>query len=161
MSMEFMIWRNFLSFVRHVCLECRRGSNFPWVTTKLKKCLSCWYTNIFGPMDEFSIGGSHYFITFIDDFSQKSQFCFMRKKTDALEIFRTFISFVERKIGKKVKALRSNNGGEYCSNELDFFFQIQQSYKEEGHPTYSWEKWCCWEVESNLDGESTEHESGG
>ena len=30
---------------------------------------------------------------------------------------------VELQIGKKIKCLRTDNGGEYCSNDFDTFFK--------------------------------------
>jgi hypothetical protein len=48
----------------------------------------------------------------------------MRKENDVLEFFNILVALVERKSGRKVKALRSNNGGEYCSNEFKFFCNL-------------------------------------
>jgi hypothetical protein len=80
------------------------------------------HSNICGPMELVSIGWSHYFITFINDFLWKSWVYFIRKKSDALEVFKIFIALVERKSRKEVKSLRRDNGGEYCSKEFKIFF---------------------------------------
>jgi hypothetical protein len=70
------------------------------------------HSNICGPMKFVSIGGSHYFITFINDFLCNSWVYFMRKKSDVLEFFKIFIALVERISRKEVKALRRDNGGD-------------------------------------------------
>jgi transposase InsO family protein len=68
-----------------------------------------------------SIGELSTYHFFIDDFSRNSWVYFMRKKSDALEDFNIFVALVERQSGKKVKALMSDNGGEYCSKEFEAF----------------------------------------
>jgi transposase InsO family protein len=42
----------------------------------------------------------------------------MQKKDQTFSNFGEFKSLVEKYLGKKVKALRSDNGGEYISNEF-------------------------------------------
>ena len=42
----------------------------------------------------------------------------MQKKSEMLSKFCEFKALVEKESGKQVKALRSNNGGEYISNEF-------------------------------------------
>ena len=45
----------------------------------------------------------------------------MRKKDHILSKFHEFKALVEKDMGKKMKALRSDNGGEYISNEFNNF----------------------------------------
>src|SRR3954467_6244016 len=66
-------------------------------------------------------GGKRYYITFIND---TSRFCYvylLKSKDEALGSFRKYKSEVENQLEKKVKALRSDRGMEYCSNEFDTF----------------------------------------
>ncbi len=42
----------------------------------------------------------------------------MQKKSETYSKFCEFKALVEKESGKKVKALRSDNGGEYVSNEF-------------------------------------------
>ena len=56
------------------------------------------------------------FIIFIDDFSRKCWILFMQKKDETFSKFVEFKSLIEKEIGKKVKDLRTDNGGEYVSN---------------------------------------------
>ncbi|KAG8497203.1 hypothetical protein CXB51_008568 [Gossypium anomalum] len=64
-------------------------------------------------------GGFHYFITFTDDFSRYGYVYLMRHKSEALEKFKEFKNEVQNQLGKTIKTLRSNRGGEYLSLEFD------------------------------------------
>ncbi|KAK8993390.1 hypothetical protein V6N11_033491 [Hibiscus sabdariffa] len=64
-------------------------------------------------------GGYQYFITFTDDFSRYGYIYLMRHKSEALEKFKEFKNEVQNKHGKSIKALRSDRGGEYLSQDFD------------------------------------------
>jgi len=59
-----------------------------------------------------------YYVIFVDDFSRKCWIFFMQKKSETYSKFYEFKALVEKESGKKVKALRSDNGGEYISGEF-------------------------------------------
>ena len=72
-------------------------------------------------MQTQSIGGSFYFLAFIDDFSRKTWIYFLRNKSDTFSRFKEFKALTKKKFGKFIKVLRSDGGGEYDSHEfLDF-----------------------------------------
>jgi 5'-3' exoribonuclease 2 len=60
-------------------------------------------------------------MTFIDDYSKRTWIFFMKNKDEVFSRFREFIALVENQTGKKSKVLRSNNMGEYTSNEFNNF----------------------------------------
>ena len=60
-----------------------------------------------------SIGGAKYFVTFIDDFSRKVWAFPLKSKDQVLGVFKQFQASVEREIEKKIKCIRTDNGGEY------------------------------------------------
>ena len=64
-------------------------------------------------MDATSLGGARYFVTFIDDHSRKVWAYALKTKDQALEKFKQFQESVERETGRKLKCVRSDNGGEY------------------------------------------------
>ena len=70
-----------------------------------------------------SLGGYHYYVTFIDDYSQKSWIYFLKTKEseEVLSKFKEFKAQVENLLGKRIKILRSNNGGEYTSTKFNDF----------------------------------------
>ena len=57
-----------------------------------------------------------YYVIFVDGFSRKCLIYFMQKKDHTFSNFLEFKALVEKDTGKHVKALRSDNGGEYISN---------------------------------------------
>jgi len=64
-------------------------------------------------MKDRTLGGALYFVTFIDDFSRKV-WCFaLKSKDQVLGVFKHFQAKVERETGRKLKCVRSDNGGEY------------------------------------------------
>ena len=65
------------------------------------------------------LSGSHYYVTFIDDATRKVWVYFLRWKSDVFQTFKNQKCLVENEIGKKLKCLRSNNGGEYCNSEFE------------------------------------------
>ena len=62
---------------------------------------------------EKSLGGAQYFVTFIDDHSRKVWVYPLKMKDQVLQTFKEFHASVERETGRKLKCLRSDNGGEY------------------------------------------------
>ncbi|KAK8999056.1 hypothetical protein V6N11_070234 [Hibiscus sabdariffa] len=64
-------------------------------------------------------GGYQYFITFTDDFSRYGYIYLMHHKSEALEKFKEFKNEVQNQHGKSIKALRSDRGGEYLSQDFD------------------------------------------
>jgi hypothetical protein len=76
-------------------------------------------------MQNDSVGGNRYFITFIDDYSRMCWVYFLRNKSGALNVFKKFKAFVELQSGHKLKKLRSDRGGEYTSKEFEEFCEKQ------------------------------------
>jgi transposase InsO family protein len=69
------------------------------------------------------LGGAKNFVSFIDDFSMRCWVYPIRRKVDVLAVFKTFKARVELESEKKIKCLRTDNGGEYTSDEFDNFCQ--------------------------------------
>ncbi|KAL4368326.1 hypothetical protein GQ457_05G026720 [Hibiscus cannabinus] len=57
------------------------------------------------------MGGALYFVTFIDDHSRKVWIYLLKTKDQVLEAFKEFHAKVERETGRKLKCVRSDNGG--------------------------------------------------
>jgi transposase InsO family protein len=72
-------------------------------------------------MSVASILGSMYYVSFIDDFSCKTWIYFLKTKDEVFSRFQEFKALVENQIGKRIKVLRSDNGGEYTSKEFEGF----------------------------------------
>jgi transposase InsO family protein len=72
-------------------------------------------------MSTTSLHGLSYYVMFIDDFSRKTWIFFMKTKDEAFSRFQEFRAQIENQIGEKIKVLRSDNGGEYTSNDFKDF----------------------------------------
>ena len=97
----------------------KRGDRFPWTEHRATKILELVHSDVCGPMKTPSIGGARYFLTFIDDFSRKIWVYVLKSKKEVLARFEEWKTLVERQSGHAVKALRSDNGGEYISKAFD------------------------------------------
>jgi transposase InsO family protein len=73
-------------------------------------------------MSTQSIGGSSYFITFIDDHSRWCEVFFLKKKSESFEKFKIFQQKFENHFGK-IKTLRTDNGGEYVSKQFSTYLE--------------------------------------
>jgi transposase InsO family protein len=68
-----------------------------------------------------SLGGSLYYVTFIDDFSRKTWLYPLKTKDEVFSKFQEFKAEVENLTDKKIKTIRSDNEREYTSKELNAF----------------------------------------
>ena len=71
------------------------------------------HTNICGPLTPTALGSYKYFITFIYDFSRYGYVELIHEKSDSLNVFKAFKAKVELQLGKLIKAVKSDRGGEY------------------------------------------------
>ncbi|KAK2438086.1 putative mitochondrial protein [Trifolium repens] len=91
------------------------------VAMRAKQILDVVYTDVFGPFDTLLLGGSKYFVSFIDEFSRMMWIHLMKSKDEVLQKFKIFKLEVENQSNKKIKILRSDGGGEYTSLEFKSF----------------------------------------
>jgi transposase InsO family protein len=62
-----------------------------------------------------------YYVSFIDDYSRKTWIYFLKNKSDVFIKFKEFKALVENISERKIKNLRSDNGGEFTSDEFKTF----------------------------------------
>jgi transposase InsO family protein len=94
---------------------------FPSSEHRSKGILDLVHSDVCGPMSVASITGSMYYVSFIDDFSRKTWIYFLKTKDEVFSRFQEFKALVENQTRKKIKVLRSDNGGEYTSKEFEGF----------------------------------------
>ena len=94
-----------------------------------------------GPTKTASIGGKHYFVTFIDDYSRRCWVYTMKHKREVLELFVEWKRNLERSTRRKIKVLRSENGREYKSDPflklcrdvgIDMHFTVRETPQQNG-----------------------------
>jgi transposase InsO family protein len=63
--------------------------------------------------------GYRYFVIFTDDFSRYGYIYLMKNKSETFEKFKEFQREVKNQLDRKIKQLRSDQGGEYLSFEFE------------------------------------------
>jgi transposase InsO family protein len=115
-----------LTISNSTCMQCLKGKQSRKAipkqrTTDTTGILQLVHSDIAGPFRTRSLGGSLYFITFIDDFSKKTWVYFLNSKSECFQTFRSFHQEVEKTTGQKLLILRTDNGGEYTSKEFSSY----------------------------------------
>src|SRR5260370_30315941 len=110
------------SDVSTYCEECEASDHTQSVI--LKETLT-WSHEVLGyifsdvcEVQTVTCKGYWYFITFVDDHSQFLIVHPMKKKSNALELFKDFLVEAECQSGKKLKVLHTDGGGEYFSTDF-------------------------------------------
>lgn len=113
------------------CQACVEGklhkSQFPTSGRKrADKPLGLVHSDVCGKISTPSLCGGNYFLTFIDDYTHYVWIYILKRKDQVFEKFIEWKAVVENSSGRKLKTLRTDNGGEYTSAEFDAYL------KEEG-----------------------------
>jgi hypothetical protein len=108
-----------------VCKGCVLGKNvkgsFPSSDNRSKEILDLIHLDVCGPMIVAFLNGYLYYVLFIDDHFGKNWIFFLKNKDGVLAKFQEFKAHIENLTGRKIKILRSDNGGEYTSKEFNSF----------------------------------------
>ena len=96
--------------------------------------LQCVHSDVCGPMPTRSIGGSRYFVTFIDDYSRCCSVYFMKNKSEVFSKFKEFELATSNACGCPMGTLRTDNGGEYLSKKFDYYLQSRGIHHELSAP---------------------------
>lgn len=109
------------------CVACCEGKQtrlpFPKEGNRSTELLHIVHTDLCGPMENRSIGGSRYFMLFIDDFSRMTYIYFLKTKDEALTCFQQYKAEVENQLNRSIKILRSDNGKEFCNKRFNDFLK--------------------------------------
>ena len=110
-----------------ICAGCQYGKahQLPYVESKFraKEPLELVHSDVFGRVKQASISGMRYMVTFIDDYSRYVWVDFMKQKSETLSKFKEFREKVESEFGKRIRCLRTDNGGEYTSDEFSDYLK--------------------------------------
>nr|GFC15182.1 retrotransposon protein, putative, Ty1-copia subclass [Tanacetum cinerariifolium] len=104
------------------CVSCmsRKMARKPYShqVERAKDLLGLIHTDVCGPFKIVSRQGANYFVTFTDNFSHYGYVYLLKHKHEVFETFKVFQKEVENQLGKTIKSLRSDRGGEYMSQEF-------------------------------------------
>jgi hypothetical protein len=108
-----------------VCRGCALGKNIkkPFLSNenRSKGILDLIHSNVCGPMPVKSLGGSLYYVKFIDYFSKNAWLYLLNTKDEVFRKFQEFKAEVENLTDNKINTMRYDNGGEYTFKELIAF----------------------------------------
>ena len=78
-----------------------------------------------GKISEKSVSGAEYFLSFIDDKTRYVWVYFIHTKDQVFQKFREWKAMVEKSTGKALKAIRTDNGGEFTSREFEAYLKTE------------------------------------
>ncbi|KAJ9534762.1 hypothetical protein QJQ45_013135 [Haematococcus lacustris] len=111
-----------------VCPGCAAGKmhrrvadTLPSLAPPVKGVLDLVHTDVCGPFHVASVGGYSYVVTFLDEYSGLSLVECVKAKSDVPGVIISTVQWLETQSGRKLKALRSDNGTEYINQEVRAF----------------------------------------
>jgi transposase InsO family protein len=81
--------------------------------------LKILHMDLFGPIAYISIGGNKYGLVIIDDYSCFTWVFFLQDKSETQEMLKKFLKREQNEFDAKVKRIRSNNGTEFKSTQVE------------------------------------------
>jgi hypothetical protein len=109
------------------CIACAQGkharSSFRSSSSHAEGLLDLVHSDVCGPVEMPSIGGSRYFVTFVDDASHKVFLYFVKSKSEVKEVYERFKAKAERQTGRKLKMLRTDNDTESVNSVMKMSMQ--------------------------------------
>jgi transposase InsO family protein len=100
-------------------------ASFPSSMNKSLTPFMLIHSDVWGPSKVDSLGGSRWFVTFIDDCTRMTWVCLMKTKGEVNMLFQNFHKMISTQYNAQVKVLRSDNGGEYLSHELQQYLRTK------------------------------------
>lgn len=88
-----------------------------------KVFLELVYSDLCGPFQTPSIGGSKYVITITDSHTRWTSTFFLKAKSQAFQAFKQFYASMERESGHTLKTPRTDQGGEYTSTDFQEYLR--------------------------------------
>ena len=105
-----------------MCKQCQLGkmtkSSFKRKTYTSNELLELVHIDMCGPIEVQSYKGDRYIMLFLDNYSRMMTIMLLKKKSDAFKMFKWYLTRVEKEIGKSLKCLRSDRGGEFTQENL-------------------------------------------
>ena len=101
------------------CDACQFGKNhlkhFDSVITKTTAPLQLLYADLWGPSHTISTQGYSYYLSILDDYSRFTWIFPLKAKSDSLQVFTDFKTFIEKHLERRIKTVQTDWGGEFRS----------------------------------------------
>jgi hypothetical protein len=139
--------------VEQVCDGCVLGKQhrtpFPSVSQyRAKKGLELFHTDLCGQITPPTPGGKSYFLLVVDDHSRFMWVEMLRSKDEALAYFRRVKARAKTEFEGKLKAIRTDRGGEFNSTQFSVFFAVSMASSTTPPPLIHPNKMEWWSVET-------------
>lgn len=108
-----------MKFCEHCIFGKHKRVRFNTSVHTTKGTLDYIHADLWGPSRKPSLGGARYMLTIIDDYSRRVWPYFLKQKDDTFAAFKDWKVMIERQTERKVKLLRTDNGGEFCSRKFN------------------------------------------
>ncbi|XP_075102355.1 uncharacterized protein LOC142177467 [Nicotiana tabacum] len=92
-------------------------------TSRSSDVFELLHIDVWGPYNVPTLDGNKIFLTIMDDCSRTTWLFLLKLKSDVIVMLRNFFSLVKTQLGKTVKMLRSDNGGEFINTNCFHLFQ--------------------------------------
>ena len=110
-----------------ICEQCQHGKqtrvHFKTKEHYSTKPLELIHADLCEPTKRKWMNGEKYFMLLIDDYTYMAWVCLLNRKSEAFGCFKIFKELVKNEIGSRIKCLRSENGGEFTSNEFNKYYE--------------------------------------
>jgi transposase InsO family protein len=112
-----------LNQVEQVCEACLAGKQrrapFPQKALRCSiEVLQLLHGDICGPITPATPSRNRYFLLLVDDYSRHMWVCLLPSKDAAATVIKRVQAAAERKMGKKLLALRTDRGGEFAAGDF-------------------------------------------
>ncbi|KAL0431249.1 UNVERIFIED_CONTAM: Retrovirus-related Pol polyprotein from transposon TNT 1-94 [Sesamum radiatum] len=122
------------------CDDCILGKHhkvqFPSSSSHKPTSSSCIldyvHADVWGHANVPTHGGNRYFLSIIDNYSRKVFVFLIKHKSEVFEKFKNWKILVENQTGKTLKALRTDNGLEFCNQQ---FYDLCDEFGIKRHMT--------------------------
>lgn len=126
MRKELVIGIPSVGISRETCSSCLLGkqarNTFPKATSyRARRILELIHGDLCGPISPSTPANNRYIFVLIDDHSRYMWSILLKDKGEAFDKFKKFREIVERETGTRIKTLRTDRGGEFCSREFQAF----------------------------------------
>jgi len=83
------------------------------------------HTDVCGLFSETSIGGSRFYLLFIDETSNYRVVYFLKHKSDVFDRFKDYERMIANKFRHNLKVLRADNGREYSNSAMNNYLKLR------------------------------------
>jgi hypothetical protein len=106
-----------------ICPQAKQG-RLPFSSSSINtnRPFALIHCDIWGSFSQQSLNGSRYFLTIVDDFSRCTWVYLMHVKSETKTILQSFFSMVKTQFNSCIQQVRSDNGSEFLSNDMQKYF---------------------------------------